>query len=540
MKTQKILLLIFIVGLALRLFNLPSYIFQNYGYDQARDFLVARHIYTYGEQVHRGPDAFGSLKKLTNSVGYYYFVTFILFFTRSPFLFSFVMALGMSLQILIAYKVGEILIDKKIGLVFALLVSFSPELIYQSKTLYQPHLLPFCMLLFLYCMVKKNHTYYYDFSAAALFLLLPLHFHYGVLLILPVGSLWLFHNWWTYFSKSKKTVKDYFPVIIFALLIWHWVYSTYTKAPFDQLAFVSANVAGTTFTTIQSQLIATFTLFTKLIWHSADVVSLVTSATVAFFVPLLFLIKKSHSERVNIVWISAIQLSLLLSLFFKAKIYDTYFSSFIPTYLFLLSSAVGWVTTKNKALGIFALMLILTFFMYGTYQKESEISAIGPIYPELKAMTALILKDTEQKQLNQHPLVKNFTISLLAGDDTFGHDGWGTTPIWFILEKTAQQKLVTITDDRFKANFEPDTELLQYVYFICEHRSNYPENSEERCLNKFYFNRPFLSRNLTTLYTSENFTLWVIEFVDYSPNGFYQHYDVDKEYPKQYGFYFNQ
>ena len=65
-------------------------------------------------------------------------------------------SLFLSAQILIAYKVGKNFIDHRAGLLFAALIAFSPELIYESKNLYQPYFLPFFSLTFLYYMVKKR------------------------------------------------------------------------------------------------------------------------------------------------------------------------------------------------------------------------------------------------------------------------------------------------------------------------------------------------------------------------------------------------
>ena len=67
-------------------------------------------------------------------------------------------AMILSLSVIVAYKVGSSVFDKKTGLIFAAVISFNPELIYESKNLYQPYLLPLFSLIFLYFILRNNKT----------------------------------------------------------------------------------------------------------------------------------------------------------------------------------------------------------------------------------------------------------------------------------------------------------------------------------------------------------------------------------------------
>ena len=129
--------------------------------------------------------------------------------------------------------VGKSVLDKETGLIFSFIIAISPELIYQSKNLYQPFFLPFFSLLFL-LVITNNKNYLRTRIIIAIFtLFIPLHIHFGAMLMLPIGLSWLC---WFSLVKHKKdlNIKDLF---VFGFLMFimsiNFVFATFTKFPFD-------------------------------------------------------------------------------------------------------------------------------------------------------------------------------------------------------------------------------------------------------------------------------------------------------------------
>ena len=108
MKIWKFIILLTFLGFCLRITNLHSYIFHEYGYDQARDFLVSRHFLKYNEFINRGPEAFGAANLLTNSVGYFYLTTALLSISQNPEIMMLVVVYIFCLMIPMAYLLGKV------------------------------------------------------------------------------------------------------------------------------------------------------------------------------------------------------------------------------------------------------------------------------------------------------------------------------------------------------------------------------------------------------------------------------------------------
>ncbi len=148
-KSWLILGLLLIIGAFLRFHNYESRI--SLGWESARDYFVSDVGWREKQLPLVGPWA--SIAPLTIGPWYWYFLIFLKFLI--PSLLAPWIALGLaSLSlILIMYRIGVLLEDQRLGLILAVLATFSPNLIITSALLTNPSLIAFlsslCLLVFL-------------------------------------------------------------------------------------------------------------------------------------------------------------------------------------------------------------------------------------------------------------------------------------------------------------------------------------------------------------------------------------------------------
>ncbi len=212
-----LLFICFIVGLYFRLSGLSSSVWSNVGYDETRDTLVASHIALFNEHLIRGPHA--ANKYLSYPPTYYYFLSLLWQIVRGIYglkLIWMMLSLGI---IPIAYKLGEMVWDKRLGLLSAVLVAIHPVFILIGQQVTPPYLLPLVVSLGVLCLLLRPiraHTL--AFAIGLLFL--GLHIHYSTLLITPVMFLWWI---WTYQQYVRRCVtwKRWIPALVGIASFFH-------------------------------------------------------------------------------------------------------------------------------------------------------------------------------------------------------------------------------------------------------------------------------------------------------------------------------
>jgi hypothetical protein len=525
-----ILLVIFLVGLYLRGQNLEMYRFSLWGYDEARDLLVARHIIEYAETISRGPAAFGGMGTLTNSAGYYYAIALLWYVSGSVVVFSYVWLVLISSEIILAYLVGKAFYSKRLGIIFSSIIALSPELINESKNLYQPYFLPLFMLLFLFFLLRRGNKIK-DFFLAVFFLLIPLHLHYGILLSIPVSTLWLLYEMKFFYNDKKGKLKFFtiLPFLVYFFLFFSWLLATYTNKPFDQLAFFKNIVQGVDIEAAPTNIGTIYLEVEKSIWRTNDYSLLILSMIIGAPAIILFLLDTSQSllSKRRVCFLTALFSSVFMSYLLKAKVYEIYFLVLLPVHLLLISFAINFYYQKNKFLGLILISLTLatSFHLYNRERRWILNAQDNYMYDEIKKSSTVVSQYLRQKNLQD-----TFTLALIADDNTYYTDGWGTTPFWFFLEQIADEKLVHITNDRDHANITPDPKIVKDVMLICEHRSGITSDTESNCLDKFYADRSNLNKNPIKIYESNVFTIWDISIQDDGMIFQYKDYIPDRTY----------
>jgi len=206
---QIILWLIVLIALGFRLYQIDKSVWLQNGYDESRDMLVADHIVNNNEYPTRGPLASGGMEWLNNSPIYYYFVALIWLFIPNPLFFMYFWTILMTTPVLFGYFIGKKAQDKTTGLILASLLAINSQMISSSRELLQPHLLLLFSTAFIWASISylKEKKYHLKYLLLIIFFLLaPLHFHYGALLILPLGFIFTIYCWLHLNIKTKKVL----------------------------------------------------------------------------------------------------------------------------------------------------------------------------------------------------------------------------------------------------------------------------------------------------------------------------------------------
>lgn len=240
--------------------------------------------------------------------------------------------------ILVTYKVGKLLFNKKIGLIAALFVSFSPFHIYYSQELTHytlTALLALCSVYYFILSVRKNSTYVWVMFV--FFTCLSIYTSYYLLFLLISENLFFLLS----YIKYKKLLRKWLLSNVFIVLLYiPWLLmlprqiSLLHTSPSDYFNWMPT---GSPIYILQA-----FRLFN--VGYNADFI-LNFLASLIFF-PLFFIGIVSHlrdeKEQIKllVLWLLApMVLSLLFSMIMPTFIYRN-FIFVIPAYYILIARGV--------------------------------------------------------------------------------------------------------------------------------------------------------------------------------------------------------
>ena len=499
------LAIIWAIGLSLRLYQLPNHIWNQAGYDESRDMLVANHIFQYRENIQRGPLAAGGLNFLQNSPVYYYLITVLWIIFPEPTKFMYLWAFLMSSQIIVAYLLGQELGDKTTGIIAAIVFAIQSQLIYQSQELLQPHLLPLFSTLLLLIFIKSVRHKKLLYIYWSIFLLFfPLHIHYGSLLLIPAGLFWIIY-FWANVLENKITIKNTIgPILTMVGMIALWLLLTYKLILFDQLFFFEKIVKSL------------FQKHTLKIRPFLIVIENMLSSYVSFkeifviFILAVILaylwLKKTFPQTGTKKWL--IIMSFIISTFggllFPGTLSVTYLQILLPFYLIIFSLGIRYVISIHRFTGF----ILSIFIFYLFYVPTRNLLIFNNQEKSFAQQNLEIAQHIYQINLNANEQLKtNFGITLLNTTESLPFDGWGTSGIWLYLEKISQQKLVSLHN--YGVNHSPNSINVKRIYFICDHRDlNTQEIIDKTCLNRFRSHRNYLTQKSSIVFHNKNYTVW--------------------------------
>jgi 4-amino-4-deoxy-L-arabinose transferase-like glycosyltransferase len=221
-----LLVLVLIFSAFLRLYKIDGY--MEFLGDQGRDVVHVWEFITKGNLMFIGPQT--SIGNMYLGPWYYYLIapSLWLFHFNPIGPAVFVAILGVLTTYLI-YKVGSNWFDNKAGLFASLIFAISPVVIKYTSFSWNPNIMPFFSLLFIYYLSKKRYL------LATISFVFVLNSHYlGLLLLIPAAYIFYITNP----KPNKKTILTslfvlllgFLPLILFDLKhhgqnvgnIWHF------------------------------------------------------------------------------------------------------------------------------------------------------------------------------------------------------------------------------------------------------------------------------------------------------------------------------
>ncbi len=211
-KIPYLALLVFIIlGLYLRIYGTLNGYFA-FTYDQGRDLLVLKDIVTSGNIRLIGPTS--GIEGVFHGVWWYWLlVPFYIIFQGDPKFIITAFGILSSLVIVVAFYLGKMMKDWKLGIIFAGLSATSQHFISVAAQLWNPNMLPLLIMMYLICLwiflKRTGHFYWCAFFLGAIF---EFHIGFGGMLILATILAIIF-------TKTFLSIKESFLSFV-AFCLW--------------------------------------------------------------------------------------------------------------------------------------------------------------------------------------------------------------------------------------------------------------------------------------------------------------------------------
>ena len=361
-----VLIAIIIVGAFFRLYQIDGY--MEFLGDQGRDVSIIRDFLKKGDLFFIGPQT--SIGNMYLGPYFYYLITPSLWLANfSPVGPAVFIALINIATIFLIYFVSNRWFNRNVGLIAAFLFAISPVVIKYSNFIWNPNIMPFFALLFIYFFFESFRLQKYNFFIwASLAFIMVINSHYLGLALLPlVGIYWLF-NLIKFIKTKSKFLKPFLINSLIALVIF--ILSLIPQILFDvkhQGQNVKALINFFTYreTTVNikpykaiPKLPELFNqINTRLLAGKDETVGVIVS--VIFIIGIiLYIFKKPKSKSLSFWVVLGCYLSGLIALaLYKQHIYDHYFGFLFPV-VFILAAVV---INKFKIIGYLSLILISVF-----------------------------------------------------------------------------------------------------------------------------------------------------------------------------------
>jgi len=385
-KKHWLLIAILVLAAFFRFYRISDY--MEFLGDQGRDVTIIKDFLQHGNLFFIGPQT--SIGNMYLGPWFYYLIAPSLLLSNfNPVGPAIFIALLNIATVFLIYFVGKRWFNHQVGLISAFLFAISPVVIKYSNFIWNPNIMPFFSLLFVYFFFEsfRSKKYHY-FLYASLAFIMVINSHYLGLALLPfIGIFWLYNLIKFIKTKSKK-LKPFVKNSLFAIFIF--ILSLTPQILFDikhdgqnSKALLNFFMYRETTVNIKAykalpELPAMFNqVNTRLLAGKNETVGLIVS--IAFTIALLPLIFKFKKQKSSFWIIFFWYLSGLVALaLYKQHIYDHYFAFLFPV-VFILA---GFLINKFKFIGIPFLILITIFSFLENplrYQPNSQLKTVTQI-----------------------------------------------------------------------------------------------------------------------------------------------------------------
>lgn len=386
LKKHWLLIAILVLASFFRLYNISGY--MEFLGDQGRDVTIIKDFLQHGNLFFIGPQT--SIGNMYLGPYFYYLIAPSLFLSNyNPVGPAIFIALLNIATVFLIYFIGKRWFSRSVGLISAFLFAISPVVIKYSNFIWNPNIMPFFSLLFVFFFFEsfRSKKYHY-FLYASLAFIMVINSHYLGLALLPfIGLFWLY-NLIKFIQKKSKQLKPFLKYTFLAIFIF--ILSLTPQILFDikhdgQNSKALLNFFTYRETTVNIKAYKAIPglpdLFnqvnTRLLAGKNETVGLIIS--IVFFIGLLPLILKFKKQKPTFWIVFFWYLSGLVALaLYKQHIYDHYFAFLFPV-VFILA---GFLINKFKFTGIPFLILITIFSFLENpfrYQPNNQLKTVTQI-----------------------------------------------------------------------------------------------------------------------------------------------------------------
>jgi len=386
LKKHWLLISILILASFLRLYQISGY--MEFLGDQGRDVVIIKDFLQNGNLFFIGPQT--SIGNMYLGPFFYYLIAPSLFLSNynpvGPAIFIAFLSVA---TVFLIYFVGNRWFSRSVGLISAFLFAISPVVIKYSNFIWNPNVMPFFSLLFVYFFFesfrsKKYHLFLY----ASLSFVMVINSHYLGLALLPFTGLFWLYNLIKFIKTKSKQLKPFLKYTFLAAFIF--ILSLTPQILFDIKHDGQNSKALLTFFTYRETTVnikaykaipempALFNqINTDLLAGRNETVGLIIS--IVFIVGLLPLIIKLNKQKNSSLIIFFWYLSGLVALaLYKQHVYAHYFAFLFPA-VFILA---GFLINKFKLIGIpFLILITVVSFIENPfrYQPNNQLKTVNQI-----------------------------------------------------------------------------------------------------------------------------------------------------------------
>lgn len=337
--------------------------------DQGRDVSIIRNFLTKGDLFFIGPQT--SVGNMYLGPYFYYLIAPSLLLSNfSPLGPAIFIALINIATVFLIFLITKKWFDSKTAYIAAFLYAISPVVIKYSNFIWNPNIMPFFALLFIYFVSEALlHNKHKHLIYASLAFIMAINSHYLALaLLLPAGLFWLF-NLIKFIKSKSKEIKPFLINTLFAVIIF--IISLTPQILFDIkhngqniksiLTFFNHNDSGIKikpFETINKTPILFNQINTRLLAGKNETVGLIIS--IIFIIGIIYIFSKKNlrPKISNLYFVLVWYLSGLVSLVLYGQYINDHYLSFLFPAVFIL---IAYLISKNKVIGIPLFILITVF-----------------------------------------------------------------------------------------------------------------------------------------------------------------------------------
>lgn len=366
-KKNWIILTIIVIAAILRLYRISDY--MEFLGDQSRDVSIIRDFFKNGNLFFIGPQT--SIGNMYLGPFFYYLIAPALLLANfSPVGPAVFIALFSIATVYLIYFVGKRWFNQSVGTISAFLFAISPVVIKYSNFIWNPNIMPFFSLLFIYFFFESFRTKkYHLFMYASLAFVMVMNSHYLGLALLPITGLFWLYSLIKFYKTKSSQFKPFIKNTVLAILIF--ILSLTPQILFD-IKHDGQNIkALLTFftyreTTVNIKAYKAIpeipSLFnqinTRLLSGKNETIGLIVSIT--FALSLLPIVLKFKKQKPTFWIVFFWYLSGLVALaLYKQHIYDHYFAFLFPA-VFILA---GYLINRYKFIGI-PFLILITIYSY--------------------------------------------------------------------------------------------------------------------------------------------------------------------------------